>query len=108
MLHPLRYEWLHWVDLDTLFMNLKRHPNEFLDPAFDLHVAKVSPNPHSNPDPNPDPNPSPNPSSSPSPSPNPNQVTSLEPLRLFLLSSAFPKISSVAYSASAEASTLAE
>ena len=41
-----KYEWLHWVDLDTLFMNLKRHPNEFLDPAFDLHVAKVNPNPH--------------------------------------------------------------
>ena len=35
-----KYEWLHWVDLDTLFMNLKRSPNEFLDPAFDLHVAK--------------------------------------------------------------------
>ena len=35
-----KYEWLHWVDLDTLFMNLKRNPNEFLDPAFDLHVAK--------------------------------------------------------------------
>jgi len=40
VLPPLRYEWLHWVDLDTLFMNLKRDPNEFLDPAFDLHVAK--------------------------------------------------------------------
>ena len=38
-----KYEWLHWVDLDTLFMNLKRNPNEFLDPAFDLHVAKVNP-----------------------------------------------------------------
>jgi len=24
-------------------MNLKRNPNEFLDPAFDLHVAKVKP-----------------------------------------------------------------
>ena len=35
-----KYEWLHWVDLDTLFMNLKRNPNEFLDPAYDLHVAK--------------------------------------------------------------------
>ena len=26
------------VDLDTLFMNLKRSPNEFLDPAFDLQA----------------------------------------------------------------------
>ena len=34
------YEWVHWVDLDTLFMNLKRSPMEFLDGAFDLHVAK--------------------------------------------------------------------
>ncbi len=35
-----QYEWVHWVDLDTLFMNLKRSPMEFLDGAFDLHVAK--------------------------------------------------------------------
>jgi len=35
-----QYQWVHWVDLDTLFMNLKRSPMEFLDGAFDLHVAK--------------------------------------------------------------------
>ena len=35
-----RYQWVHWVDLDTLFMNLKRDPMAFLDPAYDLHVAK--------------------------------------------------------------------
>lgn len=35
-----RYEWLHWVDLDTLLMNMKRKPFDFLDPAFDLHIAK--------------------------------------------------------------------
>jgi hypothetical protein len=34
------YEWLHWVDLDTLFMNMKRAPFDFLDSAYDLHVAK--------------------------------------------------------------------
>ena len=35
-----RYQWVHWVDLDTLFMNMKRDPMAFLDPAYDLHVAK--------------------------------------------------------------------
>merc|ERR1712072_1653621 len=35
-----RYEWVHWVDLDTLFMNMKRNPMDFLDPAYDVHVAK--------------------------------------------------------------------
>ena len=34
------YEWAHWVDLDTLFMNMKRNPMDFLDGAYDLHVAK--------------------------------------------------------------------
>ena len=34
------YEWVHWVDLDTLFMNMKRDPKEFLDKGYDLHVAK--------------------------------------------------------------------
>ena len=40
LLNHARYEWLHWVDLDTLFMNLKRSPIEFLDPNYDIHVAK--------------------------------------------------------------------
>ena len=35
-----RYEWLHWVDLDTLFMNMKRAPTDFLDAGYDVHVAK--------------------------------------------------------------------
>ena len=35
-----QYGWLHWVDLDTLFMNMKRNPMDFLDAAYDLHVAK--------------------------------------------------------------------
>ena len=35
-----QYEWVHWVDLDTLFMNMKRSPMEFLDKGYDLHVAK--------------------------------------------------------------------
>ena len=35
-----RYQWVHWVDLDTLFMNMKRDPMAFLDPKYDLHVAK--------------------------------------------------------------------
>ena len=39
MLHL--YEWVHWVDLDTLFMNMRRDPHAFLDSAYDLHVAKV-------------------------------------------------------------------
>ena len=34
------YEWVHWVDLDTLFMNMKRDPFAFLDPQYDVHVAK--------------------------------------------------------------------
>ena len=29
-----RYEWVHWVDLDTLFMNMKRSPMEFLDASY--------------------------------------------------------------------------
>ena len=28
-----QYKWLHWVDLDTLFMNMKRDPFDFLDDA---------------------------------------------------------------------------
>ena len=35
-----QYQWVHWVDLDTLFMNMKRDPMAFLDPQYDLHVAK--------------------------------------------------------------------
>ena len=35
-----QYEWVHWVDLDTLFMNMKRSPLEFLDKEC---VATASP-----------------------------------------------------------------
>ena len=35
-----QYKWVHWVDLDTLFMNMKRDPMAFLDEQYDLHVAK--------------------------------------------------------------------